>query len=63
MESRFLRCVLRPVVVDSSPRFAKDWLEIAPRGDELEGNFFWVYGNEMEDILWKDTKDVEYEKD
>lgn len=56
MESRLRCCVLRPVVVDSNPRFAKSWLDIAPSGDELEGNFFWVYGKELEDILWKDTK-------
>lgn len=57
MDRRFLRCVLSPVVVDSSPRFAKDWLDIAPRGEDLEGNFFWVYGK-LEDISWKrDKKD------
>ena len=58
MDSRFLRCVLRPVVVDSSPRFAKSWLDIAPKGEDLEGNFFWVYGKETEDISYaRDEKD------
>ena len=37
MDSCFLRCCdLPPVVVDSVPRFAKDWLDIAPSGEELE---------------------------
>ena len=52
MNSRFLRCVLRPVVVDSAPRFAKDWLDIAPSGDDLECDFFWVHGK-LEDVLWE----------
>lgn len=54
MDRRFLSCVLS--TLDGSPRFAKDWLDIAPSVEELEGNFFWVYGKELEDISWKNDK-------
>lgn len=61
IDARRCCCVLPPVIVDSKPRFAKDWLDMAPSGDDLDVDFFLVDGK-LEDVLWMD-KYIDYEKD